>query len=162
MLSSSSWDSDWYGFRIQVIPHIWLFYRLSPFPSHRTRCDWSDANLYFLSWFLWPSHILCNSSIHSVKSQSSKAIQWADFLSPFDRPLSIALNLKSRLIVLIQFLRVLSSFWSYFPEPQVRFDRRTSEYIPAHGSYGEVKGNDHASGHLDIQSLIEPETIRIR
>jgi hypothetical protein len=30
------------------------------------------------------------------------------------------------------------------------------------GLFGEVKGNNHASGHLDIQSLIEPETIRIR
>jgi hypothetical protein len=28
--------------------------------------------------------------------------------------------------------------------------------------FGEVKGNDHASGHLDTQSLVEPETIRIR
>jgi hypothetical protein len=25
-----------------------------------------------------------------------------------------------------------------------------------------VNGNDHASSHLDIQSLIEPETIRLR
>jgi hypothetical protein len=30
------------------------------------------------------------------------------------------------------------------------------------GLFGEVKGNDHASGDLDIQPLIEPETIRIR
>jgi hypothetical protein len=30
------------------------------------------------------------------------------------------------------------------------------------GVFGEVKGNTHASGHLDIQFLIEPETIRIR
>jgi hypothetical protein len=30
------------------------------------------------------------------------------------------------------------------------------------GLFGEVKGNNHASGHLDIQSLLEPETIRIR
>jgi hypothetical protein len=30
------------------------------------------------------------------------------------------------------------------------------------GPFGEVKGNDHASGHLDIQSLTESETIRIR
>jgi hypothetical protein len=30
------------------------------------------------------------------------------------------------------------------------------------GLFGEVKENDHASGHLDIQSLIEPETIRVR
>jgi hypothetical protein len=28
--------------------------------------------------------------------------------------------------------------------------------------FGEVEGNNHASGHLDIQPLIEPETIRIR
>jgi hypothetical protein len=30
------------------------------------------------------------------------------------------------------------------------------------GHFGEVKGNDHASGNLDIQSLIEPEMICIR
>jgi hypothetical protein len=30
------------------------------------------------------------------------------------------------------------------------------------GLFGEVKGNNHASDYLDIQSLIEPETIRIR
>jgi hypothetical protein len=30
------------------------------------------------------------------------------------------------------------------------------------GIFGEVKGNEHASGQIDIQSLIEPETIRIR
>jgi hypothetical protein len=30
------------------------------------------------------------------------------------------------------------------------------------GIFGEVKGNDHASGHFGIQSLIEPEAIRIR
>jgi hypothetical protein len=30
------------------------------------------------------------------------------------------------------------------------------------GLFGKVKGNNHASGHLDIQSLIEPEMIPIR
>jgi hypothetical protein len=30
------------------------------------------------------------------------------------------------------------------------------------GIFGEVKGNNHVSGHLGIQSLIESETIRIR
>jgi hypothetical protein len=33
---------------------------------------------------------------------------------------------------------------------------------PLLGLLGKVKGNAHASGHLDIQSLIEPKTIRIR
>jgi hypothetical protein len=35
-------------------------------------------------------------------------------------------------------------------------------YLPPMGLFGEVNGNDHASSHLDIQSLIEPETIRLR
>jgi hypothetical protein len=33
---------------------------------------------------------------------------------------------------------------------------------PFMGLFGEVKGNDHASGHLNIQSLVEPEAIRVR
>jgi hypothetical protein len=36
------------------------------------------------------------------------------------------------------------------------------DMYPLTGLFGEVRGNDHASGHLDIQFLIEPETIRIQ
>jgi hypothetical protein len=72
----------------------------------------------------------------------------------FNRPLSIALNLMSRLIVLLQFLRVFD-----------RISHQLQSVLivePLMGLCGEVKGNDHASGHLEISSLIEPETIDIR
>jgi hypothetical protein len=106
-----------------VLPQIWLPCRLSPFPPHRTIRDWSDASRHFLSWFVWPSHPLCGSSIYSIRFQPLKAVQSADFLSPFwsstlncsqpeapfDRPHSISEGLKSFLIV---FPRTLSPFWS--------------------------------------------------
>jgi hypothetical protein len=80
----------------------------------------------------------------------------------FDRPLSIALDLKSRLTVLIQFLRVSSPFWSYSQHLKPILIVELRDMYPFMGLFGEVNGSNYASDHLDVQSLIELETIRIR
>jgi hypothetical protein len=75
---------------------------------------------------------------------------------------SVGRFVKSFLIVLIQYLRILSPLWSYSHNLKSILIVELRDMYPPHGSFGEVKGNGHASSHLDIQSLIEPETIRIR
>jgi hypothetical protein len=65
-----------------------------------------------------------------------------------DRPLSIALNLKSRLIVLVQFLRVLGLFYLISQNLKFVLILELRDMYPLMGLFGEVKGNDHASIHF--------------
>jgi hypothetical protein len=69
-------------------------------------CDFSDPLIPFAITLFIQSDL-------NHRKPFIRQISWVIF----NRPLSIALNLKSRLVVFIQFMRVLSPFWSYFPEP---------------------------------------------
>jgi hypothetical protein len=89
---------------------------------------------------------------------------------------SVGRFLISFLIVHSQLLSILSPVWSSsfnFWGSWVIFNHiaqnlksilivELRDMYPLMDLFGEVKGNNRASGHLAIQSLIEPETIRIR